>query len=140
MNRVWRLFLPAAVLCLTPMIPAADAPDASAVIGNWEGESKCTVSDSPCHDEHVVYEIKADAQPASKLSLDAYKIVSGEKQFMGTLDCQYSAAEHTLRCIGRRPDDVWTFTVTDQSMSGTLTIGSEKKLYRKIRVGRISPR
>ncbi len=113
---------------------AAAAP--AAIAGTWEGESKCTVPGSPCHDEHVVYEIKADARTAAHYTIDAYKIVSGERDFMGTLDCRYPVDNGVLRCIGRRPDDIWTFTVAGDSMTGTLTIGPEKQLYRKVSVRR----
>lgn len=55
-------------------------------------DSICTVRDSPCHDEHVIYEIARDAtaennpgRPGPRLEwkMDAYKIVNGEKQFTG---------------------------------------------------------
>ena len=115
---------------------AADTP--AAILGTWEGESKCTVPNSPCHDEHVVYEVKADPKAADHFLIDAYKIVSGERDFMGTLACTYPAAPGVLRCIGRRPDDVWLFNVTGDTMTGTLTIGTEKQLFRKVQVSRPS--
>jgi hypothetical protein len=113
---------------------AADSP--AAILGTWEGESKCMVPNSPCHDEHVVYEIKADPKAAGQFTADAYKIVAGERDFMGTLACQYPAAPSVLRCIGRRPEDVWVFTVTAGTMAGTLTTGAEKQLFRKVSVHR----
>src|SRR5437879_13856087 len=42
-------------------------------LGAWEGESKCTVPDSPCHDEHVIYEIAADKTVPSGLKMDGDK-------------------------------------------------------------------
>ena len=113
---------------------AADTP--AAILGTWEGESKCTVPNSPCHDEHVVYEVKADHKAADRYLIDAYKIVSGERDFMGTLACQYPTAPGVLRCIGRRPDDVWLFNVNGDTMTGTLTVGAEKQLFRKVSVRR----
>ncbi|MDR3749212.1 MAG: hypothetical protein P4M04_13870 [Acidobacteriota bacterium] len=94
------------------------------------------MADSPCHDEHVVYEIKTDAHTAGKLLLDAYKIVAGEKQFMGTLDCLYRAEESTLSCVGGRPDDLWTFAISGDQMKGTLTVGADKQLYPRIEAKR----
>ena len=35
-----------------------------AVLGSWEGDSKCTMPDSPCHDEHVLYQITEDKKDA----------------------------------------------------------------------------
>jgi len=55
---------------------------------------------------------------------------------MGTLDCRYPADQGTLRCLGRRPDDVWSFTVSQDSMTGTLTIGTDKKVYRRASLAR----
>ena len=126
------LILLAAALAL-----AADTPPP--ITGTWEGESKCTVPDSPCHDEHVVYEIKEDAKAAGQYSIDAYKIVSGERDFMGTLGCQYPVDNGKLRCVGRRPDDIWIFTVTSDRMTGTLTVGAERQLYRRIQLTRSKP-
>jgi hypothetical protein len=107
----------------------------TAVAGTWEGESKCTVAGSPCHDEHVVYEIKQQAE-ADRFAIDAYKIVSGERDFMGTIACHYQAKESALHCVGRRPDDIWTFTISRNSMSGTLVIGADRQLFRRVQVTR----
>jgi len=105
-------------------------------LGTWDGKSKCTVPDSPCHDEHVVLEVKPDAKAAAHFTVDAYKIVSGEREFMGTLDCHYPSEAGALRCIGRRPVDIWLFHLSGDTMTGTLTIGAEKQLFRKISVRR----
>lgn len=85
--------------------------DNTAVIGTWEGESKCTVPDSPCHDEHVVFRL-ADKND-STVKLDAYKIVQGSPELMGTLVCRYHADQSNLSCTGntRQPDD-WQFHVS----------------------------
>jgi hypothetical protein len=115
-------------------VHAADTP--AAILGTWEGESKCMVANSPCHDEHVVYEVKADTKAADHFVVDAYKIVSGERDFMGTIDCHYPVQPGVLRCIGRRPEDVWRFNVSGDTMTGTLTIGAEKQLFRKVQVSR----
>ncbi len=108
----------------------ADAP--ATVAGTWEGESKCTVPNSPCHDEHVVYEI---TDKSGKVSIDAYKIVNGAKDFMGTLECQYSASSGKLSCPqDGRMKAYWEFAVTGRNMKGTLTVDDSKTLYRKIDV------
>jgi hypothetical protein len=110
---------------------------AAKITGTWEGESKCVLANSPCNDEHVLYDIRVNTNDADHYTMDAYKIVAGQRDFMGTLDCHYPLGPHVLRCIGRRPDDVWTFTVTRDHMTGTLTIGTEKQLYRNIAVQRV---
>ncbi len=136
MKTIIALSLVLGMLASAAAVEASDSSDAGPVLGNWEGESTCTIPDSPCHNEHVVYEIKAEKAPA--LAVDAYKIVGGEKQFMGTLACRYLASEQTLRCVGRRPDDIWTIMINGDSMTGTLTVGPDKKLYRKVKVDRVA--
>ncbi len=114
---------------------AAFAADKSSPLGTWEGESLCTVPDSPCHDEHVVYEIKADPKTQGGVTVDAFKIVNGEKLFMGTLNCTWKEAESVLSCHYREYDD-WKFTLSGNEMRGTLHINKERQLYRKISVTR----
>lgn len=110
--------------------PWAVAADPSP-LGIWEGESLCTVPDSPCHDEHVVYEIKAAEKEATKLTVNAFKIVNGEKQFMGTLNCVWRMSEDILSCHYREDDD-WVFKLSGNELKGTLHLHKDRQLYRKI--------
>ncbi len=108
------------------------AKQLAAVLGSWEGESKCMVADSPCHDEQVLYQISTDRKDPERLNLDAYKIVDGAPDFMGTLDCQYHAKQSALSCTGNTSkQDDWEFHFFGGSMSGTLKIEGGK-LYRRI--------
>jgi hypothetical protein len=117
------------------LAPSPQASDRQSVIGTWEGESKCTVADSPCHDEHVIYRFAADKSDPKSLKADAAKVVNGSEEFMGTLDCQQQDAE--LLCSGHTPKkDEWKFQISGEVMSGTLTIGTEKTLYRRVSVRR----
>lgn len=130
-----------ALLLAAPAEWSHTRPGAAAVIGSWEGESKCAVPDSPCRDEHVVYRISADKKDPAQLSIDADKIVNGSPQFMGTIVCQYHADQSTLSCTGNTPkQDDWEFHISNDSMTGTLTIGPEKQLYRRISVRKTSPK
>lgn len=104
------------------------------VVGDWEGESLCTIKDSPCHDEHVVYHLKRDEKDQAKLEMSANKIVNGEELYMGSLQCRYSATSEELNCHYKK-DDRWDFKVSGDEMTGTLII-PENKLYRKISVRR----
>ena len=108
-------------------------------IGAWEGESKCMVPDSPCHDEHVVYHIAADKQDAAKLTADADKIVNGKAEFMGTLSCVYHAGESLLSCtfVDSRQENLWEFHIAGDSMTGTLVVGPDKKLFRRVSLRKI---
>jgi hypothetical protein len=94
------------------------------------------VANSPCHDEHVIYEIVKVKEGEAKI--DGYKVVNGEKQFMGTLLCGYRSAEHELTCAPKegRPSD-WRFEIQDETMRGTLVLPENKTPYRKISLKRI---
>ena len=130
-----------AALLLTALAWPQAAPAAGAVTGSWEGESKCTVPDSPCRDEHVVYRITADKKNPAQLSIDADKVVNGSPQFMGTIVCQYHPDQATLSCTGNTPkQDDWRFHLSGDTMTWTLTIGPEKQLYRRITVRKTSPK
>lgn len=108
------------------------AKQLAAVLGSWAGESKCMVADSPCHDEQVLYQVSTDRKDPERLNLDAYKIVDGSPDFMGTLECQYHAKQGALSCTGNTSkQDDWEFHVFGESMSGSLKIEGGK-LYRRI--------
>jgi len=115
-------------LLLISYAALAAADDPRPVIGTWEGESICTVRPSPCHDEHVIYDITADKE---KLSISMDKVVNGERENMGALPCTYKSS--TLRCTFR--DTVWTFAIKDKQMQGELHLG-DGTLYRRIKAQR----
>lgn len=107
----------------------------SEILGTWEGESECTVPNSPCHDEHVIFEITLDKNSPGALKSDGYKVVNGERQFMGTLRCDYDAAKKALSCTSRGKDfDDWEYTLSGDTLKGTLTVDSGKTLYRRVNV------
>ena len=113
----------------------AGATDVNDVLGSWEGESKCTVPDSPCRDEHVIYEFKRDGD--AKLSLDGYKVVNGEKQFMGTLSCKLPANQKLSCSIpGSKRVNDWVFTIDGKRMTGTLYVDKERTVFRRISVAK----
>jgi hypothetical protein len=103
--------------------------------GYWEGDSKCTDANSSCHDEHALYQISAEAKDSAILKMDGCKVVDGKPQFMGTLSCEYHAGQSLLTCTSHTArQDEWEFHVSGDTMSGTLKIGPEKTLYRRISV------
>jgi hypothetical protein len=118
----------AAVLCvLTPTAVFAEG-----VAGQWRGTSICTIRDSPCHDEQVVYLIsKPGADGKHKIQMD--KIVNGKQEPMGTLDCIYDRSDGIVTCLMDR--GVWKFTLSGNKLDGTLTL-SDGRLYRNISVTR----
>jgi hypothetical protein len=110
--------------------PAAETAD---VVGTWEGQSVCTVPNSACHDEHVVYHIKSAGRDGRDLVISANKVVNGVEEFMGDVERQVHSDRLSCSAHTRRDDD-WDFHVSGKHMSGTLVIGKEKTLYRKISV------
>ncbi|MBA3912653.1 MAG: hypothetical protein H0X25_02065 [Acidobacteriales bacterium] len=112
------------------------AIDRDGLIGTWEGESKCTVPNSPCHDEHVIYEVVGDRRKTDIFKMDGYKVVEGkQRELMGSLDCTLGVASSTLTCTGHsEKQDLWEFKIAEGRMVGTLVVGAEKQLFRKITV------
>jgi len=132
MYRAWAMLI---VICIVgkPCL-ASD----KAVLGSWEGESKCTVPGSPCHDEHVLYQIAEDRKDPFQLNLDAYKIVEGSPDFMGTLTCHFESKTEALSCTSSNKDkDDWEFRVMGDAMTGRLMIDQGKTLYRRITLRRV---
>jgi hypothetical protein len=104
-----------------------------AVLGSWEGESKCTVPNSPCHDEHVLIQVAEDKKDSFQLNMDAYKIIDGAPEFMGTLTCHYESKASALSCTSSTKDkDDWEFHAMGDSMTGRLLVDGGKTLYRRM--------
>ena len=97
------------------------------VSGTWKGESICTIKDSPCHDEQVVYHITEAA--GGKVKIQADKIVNGKPEDMGTLDCTFDAKTSKLTCPIAR--GIFEFSVNGSRMTGTLKL-TDGTLYRRI--------
>lgn len=133
--RMTRALTILAVVCA--MVLSLSASD-KAVLGSWEGDSKCMVPDSPCHDERVLYQIAEDKKDPFQLNMDGYKIVDGAPEFMGTLTCHFESKTGALSCTSSTKDkDDWEFHVMGDAMSGRLMIDQGKTLYRRIAVHRV---
>jgi hypothetical protein len=102
------------------------------IAGNWEGESVCTIPNSPCHDEHVVYRISQQKDAPGKYTISADKIVDGRPVNMGDLHCNYDQVKGNLRC--EKPG-VWEFSVIGEALTGTLKL-DDGTLYRKVSLKR----
>ena len=103
---------------------------AAGIDGKWRGESICTIKDSPCHDEHVLYHVsKPDGEGNMKMQMD--KFVGGKAELMGTLNCVFDSSAMTITCPMQ--DKEWKFKIAGTKMDGTLTLG-DGRLYRRISV------
>lgn len=89
------------------------------------------VRPSPCHDEIVIYDV---TQVHGKLQWKASKIIEGQEQWMGTLECDFEVTKRAAVCnIPNRGQ--WRFHVDGDSMTGTLNL-SDGTLFRKVSVKR----
>ena len=132
MTRVLAIFL--FVCGSVSLLQASD----KAVLGSWEGDSKCTVPDSPCQDEHVLYQISEDRKDPFQLKLDAYKVVDGAPEFMGTLTCHFESKTAALSCTSSNLEsNDWEFRATGDAMAGRLMVDHGKTLYRRISLRRV---
>ncbi len=98
--------------------------------GSWSGESICTIRDSPCHDEQVIYHI-SEPDSAGKLNIQADKVVNGQPEEMGTLNCIYDKPASQITC--QMGNGKWEFTVTGNTMKGTLKL-PDGRLFRNVSV------
>ena len=93
-----------------------------------------------CKNEEVVYRFVAvDGRP-NAVTLLADKIIDGKRVPMGKLEFEYNEADGSAKCeftIGRT-HGVWAYTVTGDTMSGTLIILPDKSLGRRVSAHRVS--
>ena len=108
-----KILLAVSVSCTAVLAQAGKTDD---VTGKWKGKSTCTVRPSACHDENVIYEITSSAP--GKLRWRADKIINGERENMGVLECTYE--NQALKCPFER--GVWTLNVNGARMTGTLRL------------------
>ena len=127
----------AILLLICGAVPCLQASD-KAVLGSWEGESKCMVPDSPCRDEHVLYQIAENKKDSFKLDMDGYKMVDGAPVFMGTLTCHFESKTAALSCTSSNMEsNDWEFRITGDTMSGRLMVDHGKTLYRRVSLRRV---
>ena len=104
------------------------------IIGTWEGTSLCQVKPSPCHDEHVIYRLSL-LQPRH-YRIDAYKLVLGQKDFMGAINVALNAAGSELDgpvMSGGQVRGQLQLVLKGTHMSGRM-IQADGTLYRLIEV------
>ena len=120
----------------------AAAPRA-AILGAWKGTSTCVESPEfpSCHDEVVVYEFKESARGGDATTVDAFKIVDGERQFMGDLEFTWDARQGAWvsQLTTPRVHALWTFFVRGDEITGTLVDLPSKHLIRNVAAKKQKP-
>ena len=131
----------AATACAQNVAPKpAQSTKIDEIVGDWNGESKCTGTNPNCHDEVVVYHLTRSKTDAAKINVSADKIVDGKPDNMGDFDMAFDPEKMTLtvefafqRSGGK---GVWLFTIDGNKMDGTLTNYPEKLVSRNVHLGR----
>jgi hypothetical protein len=122
-----------AVVCFLPHGAFAQSPAAAPnPVGEWRGTSLCRLRPSACKDENVVYRITR-VNASDTLSLDARKIVNGQEEQMGLLECRYAAAGARITCT--MPNGVWHFAIRGDSLVGELRLPDNRK-FRDVNTAR----
>jgi hypothetical protein len=102
---------------------AANAPKRE-ILGTWQGTSICThiPGNEACHDETVRYEFTDLPKRGDAVHLNALKLVAGRFESMGEMDFRYDRPRNrwASEFESRRGRGVWTFTVHDSALTGTL--------------------
>src|SRR5205085_4872954 len=73
---------------------------------------------------------------ADSFAIDARKIVNGQEEEMGILDCRFTDANAELRCIIRNA--IWSFSIRGDSLIGELRLRDGTK-FRDVRTVRSRP-
>jgi hypothetical protein len=118
--------------CLLARGAFAQAPAAAPnPVGVWRGTSLCRVHPSSCKDESVIYRITR-VNASDSLSMDGRRIVNGQEEEMGVLEClAASAAQFTCTM----PNGVWRFTIRGDSLTGELRLPDNTK-FRDVSTAR----
>ncbi|HEX5001856.1 MAG TPA: hypothetical protein VFW78_05135 [Bacteroidia bacterium] len=109
-----------------------DTKSATSFIGKWKGVSICQQKNSPCHDETVVYTI-SKMLDNDTIFIQASKIVNGEEQDMGILQCLFD--ENANKLVSVEGHGNWTFMLKENVIYGELIY--QEHLYRKVRITKI---
>jgi hypothetical protein len=98
------------------------------------------VPNSPCHDEHILVSVTVDNKDPYQLKMDAYKVIDGAPEFMGTLSCQDHSRQSAMSCTSESTKhDDWELHLFGDAMSGTLRIDDGKTLYRRLSLHKSQP-
>ena len=127
------LLVTVSILFASAVFPLRAGAQTAKLAGDWEGSSLCTVKNSPCHDENVIYRV-TEPSTAGDLMIQMDKIVDGKPEFMAKLDCKFESKTSTVTCPMKNGE--WLFTVAANKMTGTLKL-PDGTLYRNISVQKV---
>jgi hypothetical protein len=124
-----------AVLFLAGIVATATAQStkpaatSDSLVGDWRGDSICVVRPSACNDEKALYHFKQLGSQPNRFSLQADKVVNGQAEEMGTMECSYAPEKHAVTCS--TPRLVLHLTLKGKSLAGTMNL-SDGTIWRNI--------
>ncbi len=101
----------------------------SGLVGDWRGDSICVVRPSACNDEKALYHFKKIGNEPNRFSLQADKIVNGQAEEMGTMECSFAPEEHKVTCS--TPKLMLHLTLSSKNLDGTMNL-QDGTLWRNI--------
>ncbi|HEX4438568.1 MAG TPA: hypothetical protein VH854_00765 [Thermoanaerobaculia bacterium] len=113
--------------------------DVRKIVGTWRGTSTCVdLKAAPaCKDEVAIYEIGAAPGASDRVVVKGYKVVGGERQYMG--DLEYTLGRDGVWTSDFESPNVrshWTLTVDGSKMTGTATLVPSNALIRRMELER----
>lgn len=123
------VFLAAVVATAAIAQSPKPAADSSSLVGDWRGDSICVVRPSACNDEKALYHFKKLGDQPNRFSLQADKIVNGQAEEMGTMECSYVPEKQAVTCS--TPKLVLHLTLKGKNLDGTMNL-SDGTLWRNI--------
>lgn len=128
------MLFPAVIIATATAQSTKPAPaDSDSLVGDWRGDSICVVRPSACNDEKALYHFKQLGGQPNRFSLQADKIVNGQAEEMGTMECGYAPEKHAVTCS--TPKLVLHLTLKGKSLAGTMNL-SDGTLWRNITLRR----
>ncbi len=111
----------AVFLMALPALATAAAP-VEEILGQWKGTSICrkVPGNESCNDEVTVYVVTRASKP-EMVTIQADKIVNGQRQNMGTFDLTYSDKDQRWEYeFTTRVHALWTFKAHGRELTGML--------------------
>lgn len=121
-------------------VAAKTTPPLASILGEWHGASICVdrAFAPACKDEVVIYRFTPGAKDTVHCA--AFKIVSGEEQWMADLDFTPRGHAGDWLCDMRtRYHGNWRFHVADTLLTGDLVDVPTKTQVRSVRATRAAP-
>ena len=132
--------LGACFVVITPTYRVFGQTSPSAFAGTWTGTSTCVGNRPACKNETVVYRFVPIVGHPKQLRQLADKIIEGKRVPMGALEFELNERTGVLESEFKRghTHGIWSYSVTGDSLTGTLIILPERSIGRDVKVRRVT--